>query len=55
MWEVTGIRIPLFDLSERPEEVLYDALAGSFGLVCVRGVVYGTVAVLELPIAGLGW
>ena len=53
--EVTGVRVPLFGVSEFPEEILYDVWAGGFRLVCVRGVVDGTVAVLELPIAETGW
>ena len=55
MGEVTGIRVPLFGVSERPEEISYDVWAGGFRLVCVRGVVDGAVAVLELSIAEMGW
>ena len=55
MGEVTGVRVPLFGVSECSEEVLYDVWAGGFGLMCVRGVVDGTVTVLELPIAEMGW
>ena len=54
MWKVTGVQLPLFSLSELPEEGLDDAWAEMLGLVCVRGVIDGTVAVLELVVAEMG-
>ena len=54
VWTVTGVRVPLFGLSKLPEEVLDDAWAQVFSLVCFRGVIDGTVAVLELGVAEVG-
>ena len=54
VWKVTGVQLPLFSLSELPEEGLDDAWAEMFGLVCVRGVIDGTVAVLELGVTEMG-
>ena len=55
VWKVTGVWVPLFGLSKLPEKVLDDAWAEKFSLVCFRGVIDGTVTVLELGVAGMGW
>ena len=52
--EVTGVRVTLFGMSECAEEILYDIRSRRVCLVCARGVVDDSVAVLELPIADMG-
>ena len=53
--EVTGVWVTLFGMSECAEEILYDIGSRGVCLVCARGVVDGAVAVLELPVAEMGW
>ena len=52
--EVTGVRVTLFGMSECVEELFYNIRSRGVCLVCVRGIVDGSVAVLELPIADVG-
>ena len=47
MGEDTGIRVPLFGLSELPEEGLDGAWAEKFSLGCFRDVIDVTVTVLK--------
>ena len=55
MGEVTGVWVTLFGMLECVEEILYDIGSRGVCLVCARGVVDSTVAVLELPVAEMGW
>ena len=52
--EVTGVWVTLFSLSECVEEIVYDSRSRGVCLVCFRGIVDSSVAVLELPIADVG-
>jgi hypothetical protein len=55
VWEVAGVRVSLFDLLEFPQEVLNDEWAEVFSLARFHDVIYGTITVLELGVAHMGW